>query len=653
MNQERERHLAQGREAFHERRWQQAFDLLHAADAVRPLAPDELEMLAWAARWTGRYSEWARATQRAEQLYMEMDKRRDAGRTAVYLAHHHFEAGNEAASQGYAERASRLLEQEPECAEHGLEAWFSSWRSFTRGDIAGGRKSAERALAIGRKLGDHNIEGLGTLWLGRALIADGRCEEGVQLQDEACALAASGHLGPFAAGMIYCSMIHSCMNRADWRRAMEWTEVLGTWCDRESVAFFPGLCRLHQAEVQRIRGALREAEANAGNALHELIAANPRMAGWAYGELAEIRLRRGDLQGAADACRRALELGVEPQPVLARLRLAEGDAAGALRMIQRALESLTLLSRERRVTMLPTLVSCAIAGGDLQLARRAAIELQRLAEEFATPAPLADAACSKGEVLLAEGKAEQATEALRRARGLFSEIDAPYESARAQTLLAAALEKQGDPGSAVMELKAALAVFQRLGAERFIALVNRQLMQLPNSPEAGTRRQVRTFMFTDMVDSTKLLEALGDDAWQRLRHWHDRTLRACFKSFEGAEVDHAGDGFFVAFASVEQALDCAIAIQRRLAEHSDEHGFAPQVRIGVHAAEASQLGTEFTGKGVHEVARIAAVGAAGEIVASRSTLVAAVSRIQYHNERDVRLKGFSAPMTVATVQWQQ
>lgn len=653
MNQERDHHVAQGLEAFREQRWQEAFDLLNSADAVGPLAADELEMLAWAARWTGHYAELGRALERAGELYLEGERLKDAGRMAVYLAHYYFERGNEAAAQGYAARASRLLEQESECAEHGLEAWLSSWRAFTRGDIAEGRKSAERALAIGRKLGDRNIEGLGSLWLGRALIAEGRYEEGIRLQDEACASAASGHLGLFAAGTIYCSMILSCRNRADWRRAMEWTEVLGSWCGRESVAYFPGLCRLHQAEVQRFRGALLEAEVDAGNALHELTAANPRMAGWAHAELAEVRLRRGDLRGAADACRHALELGLEPQPVVARLRLAEGDTANALHSIQRALESPTIQSRERRVTLLPALVSCAIAGGDLKVGWRAAVELQRLADEFATPAPLADAACSRGELLLAEGKTEQAMEALLHARGLFWEIGAPYEGARTQTLLAAALEKQGDPKSAVMELEAALAAFERLGAERDISFVTQQLTQLGSTPGATLPRSVRTFMFTDMVDSTRLLEALGDEAWQRLRRWHDRTLRACFERHGGAEVDHAGDGFFVAFASVDQAFNCAIAIQCRLAEHGDQHGFAPQVRIGVHAAEAWQLGTEYSGKGVHEAARIAAVGAAGEIVASRSTLAAAVRRIQYHNEREVRLKGFSTPMTVATVQWRQ
>jgi class 3 adenylate cyclase len=164
---------------------------------------------------------------------------------------------------------------------------------------------------------------------------------------------------------------------------------------------------------------------------------------------------------------------------------------------------------------------------------------------------------------------------------------------------------------------------------------------------------VRTFMFTDIVDSTKLLDAVGDNVWERLRNWHDRTVRECFECFEGVEVDHAGDGFFVAFATTEQALQCAIAVQRRLAEQRDAQGFAPEVRIGVHAAEASQVGSDYTGKGVHEAARIASVAAAGEIAASRSTLDSAVSPIPYHQEQEVRLKGLSTPLVIAKVVWRR
>ena len=117
------------------------------------------------------------------------------------------------------------------------------------------------------------------------------------------------------------------------------------------------------------------------------------------------------------------------------------------------------------------------------------------------------------------------------------------------------------------------------------------------APPSGSR-EVRTFMFTDIVGSTALVEAIGDEAWHDLLHWHDDALRRCFASNEGEEVHHTGDGFFVAFPDARTALACAIAIQRTLADHRRDHGFAPQVRIGVHGAEATRVGDDYEGAGV-------------------------------------------------------
>ncbi len=102
--------------------------------------------------------------------------------------------------------------------------------------------------------------------------------------------------------------------------------------------------------------------------------------------------------------------------------------------------------------------------------------------------------------------------------------------------------------------------------------------------KAAPRRVEKTFMFTDIGGSTNLVEALGDEAWQRLLQWHDETLTALFAAHRGEEVVTTGDGFFVGFDSPDDAIACAIAIQRTLAEHRRAHGFAPQVRIGVHAS---------------------------------------------------------------------
>jgi class 3 adenylate cyclase len=157
-------------------------------------------------------------------------------------------------------------------------------------------------------------------------------------------------------------------------------------------------------------------------------------------------------------------------------------------------------------------------------------------------------------------------------------------------------------------------------------------------------------MFTDIVGSTALIEVIGDEAWRDLRRWHDETLRECFSRHAGEEVDHAGDGFFVAFPAANEALACAVEIQRRLAEHRRKHGFAPQVRMGLHATEATRADSGFSGRGVHEAARIGALAAGGEIVASEATL-SSVRDLTVSEPREVTLKGIAEPIRVVTVEW--
>jgi len=170
--------------------------------------------------------------------------------------------------------------------------------------------------------------------------------------------------------------------------------------------------------------------------------------------------------------------------------------------------------------------------------------------------------------------------------------------------------------------------------------------------EAGRpRRVMKTFMFTDMVGSTALVEALGDEAWAALLRWHDDTLRSLFAGHQGEEVSETGDGFFVGFDSPEAALACAVAIQRRLAEHRQTQGFAPGVRIGIHRAEATRKGSDYAGKGVNLASRIAAVATGGEIVASAETLKAVGSSVAHSGARTVEMKGISAPVEVVSIDW--
>jgi class 3 adenylate cyclase len=632
--------------AYRAHDWVRAFEAFSAADAGQQLAPDELEALATAAGNAGRPGrEWNRLIERAQAAFIAADDMRGAARTALELARNHVLLGENNVGVGWWMHAARFLEGLPECPEHGLWTWMEAYAQLEAGEFVTGGERAHEAVEIARRTGDRDVEALALASEGHAQIAQGDVAGGLALLGQASALAAGGSLQPSAGGEVLCSMIWACRNLGDWRRAAEWTDVSLRYCDEEAGYYYPGLCRVHRAEVERIRGDYERAEQDLAAACDQLLARHRDAAGWAYREMGEVRMRRGDFAGAMEAWRRAMELGVEPQPGLARLREAEGDAPAALRMLERALTDDRFKEVEARAFLFPVVASIAIAAGDLDRARAAVAEMEALGARVESTAHQGALHVARGELALAEGRLGDANALLRRAVQLWLEVDAPYESARARVVLARVYEAEGDLAAARLEREAALGVFVRLGAE-YDARLLRAMVERP--PE----RALRTFMFTDIVESTRLLDVLGDEAWSDLLGWHDRTLRACFDAHDGEEVKHEGDGFFVTFATPISAIDCAIAVQRSLATHRSEHGFAPRVRIGLHAAEATRHAGDYAGRGVHESARIAAAAGAGEIFVSETSLPSPEERsFAVIERRTLTLKGFTEPVDVVVVDW--
>jgi predicted ATPase/class 3 adenylate cyclase len=171
------------------------------------------------------------------------------------------------------------------------------------------------------------------------------------------------------------------------------------------------------------------------------------------------------------------------------------------------------------------------------------------------------------------------------------------------------------------------------------------------TPAIGSQVVERTFMFSDIVRSTELVALIGDDAWQELVEWHHRTLREAFVAHRGEEVDSAGDGFFVAFPGARSAADCAIGLQRALAEHRHSHGFAPFVRLGLHTTVARRSSGGYRGKGVHVAARIAAQAGADEILMSSSTAAELKGHYVVSLPRPVTLKGIAEEVLVVSLDW--
>lgn len=174
----------------------------------------------------------------------------------------------------------------------------------------------------------------------------------------------------------------------------------------------------------------------------------------------------------------------------------------------------------------------------------------------------------------------------------------------------------------------------------------------PGAAAVGPRpeRAERTFLFADIVGSTALLEAMGDDAWAGVRTWFDSTMRRAIAAHGGQEVDHTGDGFFVAFESGAAGLACAVEMMRTLERHRRTSGFAPALRVGIHAGEARLDGKAYVGRTVHLAARLLGIAEAGEIVASGS-VVAATGWPAVGPARSVLLKGVSEPVEVMSVRW--
>jgi class 3 adenylate cyclase len=265
-------------------------------------------------------------------------------------------------------------------------------------------------------------------------------------------------------------------------------------------------------------------------------------------------------------------------------------------------------------------------------------ELAKAAERFETSAVKAQAAYARGALALADGEPGAAFGALREARRLWDATGATYDVARARELLGLAARADRDEDSAVWELRAAAARFERLGALRDADRVAAHLAR------DGARQVTKTFLFTDIVRSTELLETIEDRHWANVLRRHDDTLRAIFSDHGGEVVDHTGDGFFVAFEDAAEAAHAAIAVQRAV-----DQEFVFDVRIGLHMDGALARGENYHGRGVHTAARVGAAAEGREILATVETVEGL--DVPVSEPRPLALKGVKAPVETVAIDW--
>ena len=452
--------------------WQQAFDLLMEADAAGLLAPTELAVLGEVAYAAGHLDVTIEAWERAHAACMQAGDHVAAAGAAVRVAMHLlFDTALMAPVRGWLARAEQLLDGQGETSAH---AWLAVVRTYERmltGDVPGARLWARQAIEVGSAC-EPAAAAVGRVAHARLLILDGDVQEGLALLDDAGVATVSGDLDPLSTGIVYCELVCALQGLAQYDVAEQWTEAMERWCETNSIGSLRGRCRVHRAEILRLRGLCHEAETQALMACEELRPHLRRELGWPLNELGRMRLHKGDITGAEEALVAAHRAGWDPQPGLALVRLAQGDPVAAAAAIRDALEHpMRVPSKERppntdlqRAPLLQAQVEIEIAAGDLSRARSAADELDLVAARFESKALVAGAALARGMVRLADGDAAGAEQALSEAVHLWNEVGAPYEAALARMSLADAHAASGSEHRAVLERQAARTILDGVQA---------------------------------------------------------------------------------------------------------------------------------------------------------------------------------------------
>ncbi len=162
--------------------------------------------------------------------------------------------------------------------------------------------------------------------------------------------------------------------------------------------------------------------------------------------------------------------------------------------------------------------------------------------------------------------------------------------------------------------------------------------------ESEPDRVLATVLFTDIVDSTRKAEVMGDRGWHALLGEHDRIVRDAIGRFRGREIKTLGDGFLATFDGPARAVRCASAIV------DDLHPLSLNVRCGVHTGEIEVKDDDIGGIAVHIAARIASLAECGDVFVSRTVRdLVAGSNLPLEKRGDFALKGLSEPMPLYAV----
>ncbi len=451
--------LSEGRRALARGDWAVARARFEQASVATPSGV-ALDGLTQALFSEGDYAGAIAAAERACAAFRAEGADARAAHSARFVSYLYWVVhGDGAASSGWLARAVRLADAAGDCPER---ARIELTRATITADPAAREQHLTAAVEIAERhgLGDLVLDAMSLR--GLLLVAGGDVTGGMALLDEALAAVAAGEVEDLiSVGAMYCKMLHACELTSDVRRAEDWLALADGFVQRTNRIPIGAICRTHYGGVLTAAGRWPEAERELGSAVELYDRSYRALRAAAVVRLADVRVRQGRVEDAAELLAGAEHDSYAVRPQV-ELHLARGEADLAVARIERFLRLQP--AGELTGPVLLLLVRARLARGDGAGADAAATDLSARAENSSHPVIRALADHARGLVSAAHHDAA-ATRHLESAVTGFGRSALPFEEARARLDLARVLTST-EPGIATVEARAALRLFQGLGAGR-------------------------------------------------------------------------------------------------------------------------------------------------------------------------------------------
>jgi len=163
------------------------------------------------------------------------------------------------------------------------------------------------------------------------------------------------------------------------------------------------------------------------------------------------------------------------------------------------------------------------------------------------------------------------------------------------------------------------------------------------SLSVGQTEGTVTIMFTDMEGSTNLLSTRGFTESHEIMKAYESIIDEKVAEHAGRRIKGLGDGLMVSFGSSRHGVECALEIQKAIAEYSRQNPERKiRIRIGLNTGEVVEEGGDIFGAAVNVAARVAGKAKGGEILVSDvvRALVGPLAEIKFDYKGAYKLKGF-------------